>query len=51
VSCRVGVPREAKDGEHRVAITPDGVYELRAHGIDVIVEAGAGVDSSITDAD
>jgi alanine dehydrogenase len=51
VSCRVGVPREAKDGEHRVAITPDGVYELRAHGVDVIIEAGAGVDSSITDAD
>ena len=38
----VGVPREVKDGEHRVAITPDGVRELAAHGVDVLVEAGAG---------
>jgi alanine dehydrogenase len=45
------VPREVKDGEHRVAITPDGVHELRAHDVDVLVEAGAGADSSITDAD
>jgi alanine dehydrogenase len=49
--CRVGVPREVKEGEHRVAITPDGVSELRAHDVDVLVEAGAGADSSITDAD
>ncbi|HEY8218010.1 MAG TPA: alanine dehydrogenase [Acidimicrobiia bacterium] len=49
--CRVGVPREVKDGEHRVAITPDGVAELRAHDVDVLVEAGAGADSSITDDD
>ena len=27
----VGVPRETKEGEHRVAITPDGVHELRTH--------------------
>jgi alanine dehydrogenase len=45
------VPREVKDGEHRVAITPDGVAELRAHDVDVLVEAGAGADSSITDDD
>jgi alanine dehydrogenase len=51
VSFRVGVPREVKDGEHRVAITPDGVVELRAHDVDVMVEVGAGADSSITDAD
>jgi alanine dehydrogenase len=49
--CTVGVPREIKDGEHRVAITPDGVSELRAHGVDVLVEAGAGADSSILDTD
>jgi alanine dehydrogenase len=49
--CTVGVPREVKDGEHRVAITPDGVSELRAHGVDVLVEAGAGTDSSILDTD
>jgi alanine dehydrogenase len=40
-----------KAGEHRVAITPDGVHELRAHDVDVLVEVGAGADSSITDAD
>ena len=47
----VGVPREVKDSEHRVAITPDGVRELRRHGVDVLVQAGAGVDSSIADAE
>ncbi|HZP30863.1 MAG TPA: alanine dehydrogenase [Acidimicrobiia bacterium] len=47
----VGVPTEVKEGEHRVAITPDGVYELRAHGVPVIVEEGAGEGSSITDDD
>jgi alanine dehydrogenase len=45
----VGVPRETKDGECRVAITPDGVSELVHHGATVVVEAGAGVDSAITD--
>jgi alanine dehydrogenase len=47
----VGVPTEVKDSEHRVAITPDGVRELGRHGVDVLVQAGAGVDSSIPDAD
>jgi len=47
----VGVPREVKDGEHRVAITPDGVHELVASGAPVIIEAGAGADSSISDDD
>ena len=47
----VGVPSETKEGEHRVAITPDGVRELVAHGHRVLVQAGAGVDSSISDAE
>ncbi len=47
----VGIPREVKEGEHRVAITPDGVHELTAHGVTVLVEADAGVDSAITDAE
>ena len=47
----VGVPRETKPGEHRVAITPDGVHELRAHGAPVLVEHDAGADSALTDAD
>jgi alanine dehydrogenase len=45
------VPRETKLGEHRVAITPDGVHELVSHGVTVLVERDAGADSSITDAD
>lgn len=45
----VGVPREIKVDEHRVALTPDGVRELSLHGVDVVVEAGAGADSSIGD--
>ena len=47
----VGVPLELKTGESRVAMTPDGVRELVAHGHHVLVEAGAGEASSIADAD
>lgn len=47
----VGVPREIKTDEHRVAITPDGVREMTNHGVRVIVEEGAGADSSIGDDD
>ena len=45
----VGVPRETKKGEHRVAITPDGVHELVTDKVPVLVESGAGADSAITD--
>jgi alanine dehydrogenase len=47
----VGVPKETKTAEHRVALTPDGVRELERHGIDVAIQAGAGEDSAIPDAD
>ncbi len=47
----VGVPRELKGGENRVAITPDGVHELTVHGVPVLVEAGAGAGSSLADDD
>ena len=47
----VGVPTEVKTGEHRVAMTPDGVRELVAHGHRVVIEAGAGAGSSLTDAE
>jgi alanine dehydrogenase len=47
----VGVPKEIKTLEHRVAMTPDGVRELERHGIDVFVETGAGEGASITDDD
>ncbi len=45
----VGVPREIKTDEHRVAITPDGVLEMTHRGVAVVIEAGAGADSGITD--
>jgi len=48
---RVGVPAETKTAEARVALTPDGVRELKGHGHEVVVEAGAGTGSSIADAD
>ncbi len=50
-SLTVGVPREIKEEEHRVAITPDGVRELLHAGATVLIERGAGIDSSIPDAD
>jgi alanine dehydrogenase len=48
---RVGVPREVKNREYRVALTPAGVTELVRAGHDVLVERGAGEGSSIPDAD
>ncbi|WP_332644478.1 alanine dehydrogenase [Aeromicrobium sp.] len=45
----VGVPREIKNNEFRVAITPAGVHELTRRGHDVVIEKDAGVGSSITD--
>jgi alanine dehydrogenase len=45
----VGVPREVKNHEYRVAITPAGVMELVGHGHEVLVEHDAGVGSSIAD--
>jgi len=47
---QIGVPGEIKNREHRVAITPDGVRQLVAHGHDVLVQAGAGLDSGFPDA-
>src|SRR4051795_4856827 len=48
---RVGIPREIKDNEYRVAITPAGAHELVAAGHTVFLEKEAGVGSSIPDAD
>lgn len=46
---KVGVPREVKNHEYRVAITPAGVHEFTRAGHQVYVEAGAGLGSSIRD--
>ena len=45
----VGVPKETKTEEHRVAITPIGVRELVDRGHQVLIQSGAGVGSSILD--
>ena len=47
---KVGVPTEIKPDEYRVALTPAGVRELREHGHEVLIQAGAGEGSSIGDA-
>ncbi|MCZ9339795.1 alanine dehydrogenase, partial [Streptomyces sp. TRM76130] len=49
IDVKVGIPREVKNNEFRVAITPAGVHELVRHGHQVVVERGAGVGSSIPD--
>ena len=46
---KVGVPTEIKADEYRVSLTPAGVRELVEHGHEVIVQAGAGVGSTIPD--
>ncbi|HSK16740.1 MAG TPA: alanine dehydrogenase [Gaiellaceae bacterium] len=48
---RIGVVKEIKPDEYRVALTPAGARELRQRGHDVLVEAGAGVGSAFPDAE
>ena len=47
----IGLPREIKDGERRVALTPDAVGVLCAHGHKVRVHTGAGLGAGFADAD
>jgi alanine dehydrogenase len=46
---KVGVPTEIKTDEYRAALTPAGVRELVEHGHEVVMQAGAGVGSTIPD--
>ena len=48
---RIGIPKEIKVDEKRVAITPSGVTALRAQGHPVLIERGAGLGSGISDAE
>ncbi|MCY4667697.1 MAG: alanine dehydrogenase, partial [Rhodococcus sp.] len=48
---KVGIPREIKNHEYRVAISPAGVHELVGRGHEVVIETGAGVGSSFSDED
>ena len=47
----IGVPKEIKNNEFRVAITPAGVRELTSRGHTVFIESGAGLGSAISDSD
>ena len=47
----VGVPREIKSDEYRVAMLPVGAEELTSAGHPVLIEAGAGQGSGIADAE
>ncbi len=46
---RIGVPKETAAGEHRVALVPEVVGKLRAKGLDVVVQSGAGDEALLTD--
>ncbi len=47
---RIGVPKETAAGEHRVALVPEVVSKLKAKGLDIVVQSGAGDDALLTDA-
>jgi alanine dehydrogenase len=46
---RIGIPRETKPGECRVAVTPSGVRALRDSGAGIVIETGAGAASGFGD--
>ena len=47
----IGIPKEIKNNENRVAITPAGVVALKKSGHQVLIEQGAGLGSGFEDAD
>ena len=47
----IGIPKEIKNNENRVALTPAGVQSLVAKGHEVLIETNAGLGSGFTDAD
>jgi alanine dehydrogenase len=49
LALRIGLPKEIKPSEDRVALTPAGAHQLVTHGHTVAVQAGAGVGSGFTD--
>ena len=46
---RIGVPKETAAGEHRVALVPEVVSKLKAKGLDIVVQAGAGAGALLPD--
>ena len=47
----IGVPKEIKEQEYRVALLPSGAYQLIKRGHRVLVERGAGVGAGYPDAE
>ena len=47
----IGVPKEIKEQEHRVALLPSAAYQLAKHGHQVFVERGAGIGAGYPDTD
>ena len=47
----IGVPKEIKTHEYRVGIVPANVKELKIHGHEIVIEAGAGLGIGATDND
>ncbi len=47
---RIGIPKEIKNNEYRVGLTPASVHELSAHGHAVLVQTGAGASIGLSDA-
>ncbi|TAJ55767.1 MAG: alanine dehydrogenase [Nevskiaceae bacterium] len=47
---RIGTPKEIKNHEYRVGLTPAGVRELRAHGHEILIQKGAGLGIGLVDA-
>ena len=45
----IGAPKELKNNEYRVGLTPDVAAELRSHGHQVFIESGAGLGSGFSD--
>lgn len=48
---RIGVPKETKDNEYRVALTPSSAGEIVAHGHEVLVQSEAGSEAGFRDSD
>ncbi len=46
---KIGIPKEIKSNEDRVAVTPAGVQSLTANGHVILIEQGAGLGSGVTD--
>jgi alanine dehydrogenase len=46
---RIGIPKDVKKHEHRVALVPNVISELTRAGYEVLVERGAGIDAGFAD--